>query len=155
MMKPPRENAAQYEINPSDDTPIIEITQRGNWMMLLVALLLGISLAYGGIVIASNNGLKIPGVVRAEVVREVPVTKIITKEVPQIKEVPVEKVIEKPVYIERPIDRPVRVPVPVQPYRISIDAPRNIPGCFPIFIHLFYGSGDSRNYQATICGRWY
>lgn len=160
-MRALKERVTQWELPSGNDVPTIEITQNTNWKMVFGVLLLGMLVAYCAFVIASSNRWKIPGVVTAEVVREVPVTKIVTKKVVTIKEVPVEKVIEKPLYIDRPVEKPVyinrniQVPVPMQPYRISIDGPRNIPGCFLIFIHLFYGNGDSRNYQATICGRWY
>lgn len=149
---------AEWELPSGGDIPEFEINMVGNWKMLIAMLLLGISLAYVVVVIASSRGLQIPGIATREIVREIriPVIKTITV----TKEVPVEKIIEKPVYINRPVEKPVyinrtvQIPVPVQPQRIWVDAPRNIPGCFPIFIHLSYGNGVLRSYGTTICGRW-
>ena len=145
MQKALKGKETQLEISTSDDMPVLEINPGNSWPVFIASLLLGISLAYGVIVIASSKGVAIPGVV----------TKKTVKEVSKIKGVPIEKVkiIEKPVYRDRIVERSVSVPVPAYPQGIWVDAPRNIPGCFPIFVHLSFGNRGSRSYQATVCGR--
>jgi hypothetical protein len=151
-MKALKGRVAEWELPSGNDIPTIEIKQDTSRTMVLGMLLLGMLIFYCGLMIASSIGWKIPGIETAEAGRETPATNRVTEEVPT------EKVIEKPVYIDRPIEKPVyinrTVQVPMQPQRIWVDSPRNIPGCFPIYIHLSYDSGESRSYSATLCGRW-
>lgn len=127
-MNKPNEDIEIKDSLSSNDTSVIEIkAEGGSWIDFLSTLIIGMALMYGAMVVASYVGLNIPGVT-TQIVKEV------------IREIP--KEVEKP------------VSVPVLPQQIWIDTPGNIPGCFPIFIHIRYGNGELRSYRFDICGRW-